>query len=332
MCQTPEEYMSKLYERAEDCQFIENIDVRFYSRIICSMYNMAIQDTNSNDLPKAYILFVRTVLLIKKLSTHKDYATMEKSSLITLKNLCSVALDAAEKLYPQIKNKYTAVYLNYVNSKSSTNSTPVNQNFQSDSSPTVNDSSTYTSSIPNSLSKVYLSRKLIDDFLVLSNGNTRDNRETCATLCGVFRDGRFMITNLLIPKQTGTSESCVTYNEEEVFSYLDSRQLLALGWIHTHPTQTAFLSAVDLHCQLSYQAMLPEAIAVVCAPKFNDVKCYSLTLDHGISFLSKCKKSGFHPHVTDLPLYEESQHVTFDDNVVHVADDLRCSISKGHNY
>ncbi|CAH8521117.1 unnamed protein product [Schistosoma mattheei] len=173
------------------------------------------------------------------------------------------------------------------------------------------------------LTKTYLSRHLISDFLNLASKNTKGNRETCGTLCGKLISGNFYITNLLIPKQSGTPDSCVTYKEEEIFEYLDRRQLITLGWIHTHPTQTAFLSAVDLHCQLSYQTMLPEAIAIVCAPKFDDIKCFSLTPDHGISFLSKCKKTGFHPHATDLPLYEQSQHVIFDDTVEHSSDDLR---------
>jgi len=34
----------------------------------------------------------------------------------------------------------------------------------------------------------------------------------------------------------------------------------------THPTQTAFMSSVDLHTHFPYQAMLPEAIAIVVAP------------------------------------------------------------------
>lgn len=38
----------------------------------------------------------------------------------------------------------------------------------------------------------------------------------------------------------------------------------------THPTQTAFLSSVDLHTHCSYQMMMPEAIAIVCSPKFNE--------------------------------------------------------------
>ena len=34
----------------------------------------------------------------------------------------------------------------------------------------------------------------------------------------------------------------------------------------THPSQTAFMSSVDLHTHYSYQVMLDEAIAIVVAP------------------------------------------------------------------
>jgi STAM-binding protein len=54
---------------------------------------------------------------------------------------------------------------------------------------------------------------------------------------------------------------------------------LTLGWIHTHPTQTCFLSSIDLHTHFSYQVMLPEAIAIVMAP--------TSVPDSGIFSLSK---------------------------------------------
>lgn len=56
--------------------------------------------------------------------------------------------------------------------------------------------------------------------------------------------------------------------------------LTAAGFLllvfQTHPTQTAFLSSVDLHTHCSYQLMLQEAIAIVCAPKHNEyvTLCY----------------------------------------------------------
>ncbi len=42
--------------------------------------------------------------------------------------------------------------------------------------------------------------------------------------------------------------------------------LYPLGWIHTHPSQTCFLSSVDVHTHCGYQTMLDEAVAIVMAP------------------------------------------------------------------
>ena len=59
--------------------------------------------------------------------------------------------------------------------------------------------------------------------------------------------------------------------------------------IHTHPSQTAFLSSVDLHTHLSYQLMLPEAVAIVCAPKYNETGFFVLTPDYGLDYIGNCR-------------------------------------------
>lgn len=75
-------------------------------------------------------------------------------------------------------------------------------------------------------------------------------------------------------------------DEEEVIDVQVSRGLLTLGWIHTHPTQDAFLSSVDLHTQFGYQVMLPEAIAIVVAPsKEINYGVFSIT-DKGMDILA----------------------------------------------
>jgi hypothetical protein len=40
------------------------------------------------------------------------------------------------------------------------------------------------------------------------------------------------ITTLIIPKQIGTSDTCTTENEEELFDVQDKYDLLTFGWIH----------------------------------------------------------------------------------------------------
>lgn len=91
-----------------------------------------------------------------------------------------------------------------------------------------------------------------------STSNTRSGIESCGILAGILREkqGVFVISTLIIPKQEGTSDTVQALNEEEIFDVQDKRALYPLGWIHTHPTQTCFLSSVDVHTQCGYQVML----------------------------------------------------------------------------
>lgn len=46
--------------------------------------------------------------------------------------------------------------------------------------------------------------------------------------------------------------------------------------------------------------MLAEAIAIVCAPKYQEHGLYRLTDPPGVGIVSSCKQSGlFHPHASD---------------------------------
>ena len=130
---------------------------------------------------------------------------------------------------------------------------------------------------------------LMPTFLSVAQKNTTLNIETCGILAGKMSKDRFTITHLIIPKQTGTADSCTTEGEEELFEIQDKENLITLGWIHTHPSQTAFLSSVDLHTQCSYQLMLPEAIAIVCSPKYNETGFFVLTPDYGLDYIGSCR-------------------------------------------
>lgn len=82
--------------------------------------------------------------------------------------------------------------------------------------------------------------------------------ETCGILDGELKQNQLHVTHLILPKQTGDSNSCNAMNEEEILIIQDQLNLITLGWIHTHPSQTAFLSSIDLHTQAAYQRMIPE--------------------------------------------------------------------------
>ena len=88
--------------------------------------------------------------------------------------------------------------------------------------------------------------------------NTRRGIESCGILAGSLSadDSVFTINTLIVPKQEGTSDTVQALNEEEIFEVQDTRSLYPLGWIHTHPTQTCFLSSVDVHTHCGYQVGL----------------------------------------------------------------------------
>lgn len=105
-------------------------------------------------------------------------------------------------------------------------------------------------------------------FLEIAADNTRKGLEMCGMLCGTPINNALFVRCLLIPDQICTSDTCETENEGTMFDYCIGEDLLLLGWIHTHPTQTCFMSSRDLHTQAGYQVMMPESVAIVCAPKF----------------------------------------------------------------
>ncbi|EDV22501.1 uncharacterized protein TRIADDRAFT_38075 [Trichoplax adhaerens] len=151
---------------------------------------------------------------------------------------------------------------------------------------------------------VKIPERLPEYFLAVVQKNTASNIETCGILSGHLMKEVFQVTHVIIPKQHGTADSCTTEEEEEIFDYQDSRDLVTLGWIHTHPSQTSFLSSVDLHTQYSYQIMMPEAIAIVCAPRYNQTGYFTLTRDDGLDIIGNCKEVGFHPHPSHPILFE----------------------------
>ncbi|KAF3334547.1 AMSH-like ubiquitin thioesterase 3 isoform X1 [Carex littledalei] len=170
--------------------------------------------------------------------------------------------------------------------------------------------------------------KLMECFLRVAEANTTKNLETCGILGGSLKNRTFFVSTLIIPKQKATSDSCTATNEEELFEVQDKNSLFTLGWIHTHPTQTCFLSSIDLHNHYSYQVMLPEAIAIVMAPTDPERKhgIFHLTDPSGMSVMHDCQETGFHPHEEPLdgnPIYEHCSHVYMNPKVKFDLIDLR---------
>lgn len=148
------------------------------------------------------------------------------------------------------------------------------------------------------LRTVFLPPDLRTTFLTYAAANTRANLETCGILCGTLISNALFISHLVIPDQESTSDTCDTVNEGELFDFCDKEDLMVLGWIHTHPSQTCFMSSRDLHTHSGYQVMMPEAIAIVCAPSKNPSwGVFRLTNPPGLKSILDCRQTGlFHPH------------------------------------
>ncbi|KAG5651947.1 hypothetical protein H0H81_006831 [Sphagnurus paluster] len=173
------------------------------------------------------------------------------------------------------------------------------------------------------LRQVNLPRDCLPRFLTIAKANTTLNLETCGLLLGKDRGSKFVVTTLLIPKQHATSDTCTMDEEELVLQFTEERGLITLGWIHTHPSQSCFMSSVDLHTHSGFQRMLPESFAVVCAPKSNpNFGIFRLTDPPGLKTVLDCKaKEAFHPH-PDLPIYTDADkgHVQMKDLKLEIVD------------
>ncbi|KIP05612.1 hypothetical protein PHLGIDRAFT_107971 [Phlebiopsis gigantea 11061_1 CR5-6] len=173
------------------------------------------------------------------------------------------------------------------------------------------------------LKSVRLPRDCLPRFLSIARVNTTKNKETCGLLLGKDKGSKYVVTTLLIPKQRSTSDTCTMDEEELVLQFTEERHLITLGWIHTHPTQSCFMSSVDLHTHSGFQRMLPESFAVVCAPKSTPTfGIFRLTDPGGLQVILQCQaKDAFHPH-PEVPIYTDcdNSHVQMKDISLEIVD------------
>ncbi|KAJ0384557.1 hypothetical protein COL922a_008105 [Colletotrichum nupharicola] len=175
---------------------------------------------------------------------------------------------------------------------------------------------------------VFLPTQLQEAFLNIAADNTRKGLEMCGILCGRPVNNALFINCLLIPQQKSTPDTCETENESAMLDYCINEDLLMVGWIHTHPTQTCFMSSRDLHTQAGYQVMMPESIAIVCSPRHQpSYGIFRLTNPPGLTHILQCTQTQtFHQHSID-DLYTTASnppgHVYHSDKLDFYVKDLR---------
>ncbi|KAK1939330.1 putative ubiquitin thioesterase [Phytophthora citrophthora] len=184
---------------------------------------------------------------------------------------------------------------------------------------------------------------IIAQFTMLAASNTNQppyGIETCGILAGILHDRKLVITTLIIPKQEGSSDMCTMTNEEELYDFCFSNELLTLGWIHvslllyevtaiawliTHPKQDCFLSSVDVHTQCGFQSILPEAVAIVVAPSdpHKNVGVFRLTEPSGLQLIQNCNLTGFHTHPSQIEIYSDAFECKWMEQITAQLIDMR---------
>ena len=124
---------------------------------------------------------------------------------------------------------------------------------QKASSSSVSSSVNNVQTSPGDLRTVSIPEDLISKFLEVAKENSERNKETIGTLGGQLCNNKFCVTHLLIP-----NDSCTMDGVEDIWDIHDKEDLALLGWIHTHPAHSVFLSSLDMHNQYERQRMLPE--------------------------------------------------------------------------
>ncbi|PRT53663.1 AMSH-like protease sst2 [Wickerhamiella sorbophila] len=339
--------ISDLGREANNYVFSSTVSFQNWIHVSNTLRYEAKVSLNENDLERAYLLYLRYAdLVLNKLPTHPSFATNKRSYNQALKLLPAI-IEIAE----EVKTKLNVVYAERAKIEVQKpvpppvpEPKPVQQELpqldlgtsfggaldslkKRQAAPRTAQSFAFSypslsTTEPEGLRNVLFPRGLEAKFLAAAAPNTKRNLETCGILCGRLRNRVFVITDLVIPFQESTQNTCTTLREEVLFDYVDSRDLFILGWIHTHPSQTCFMSSVDLHTHSSYQIMLPEAIAAVCAPSHEfSFAIYRLTDPPGAEIIKNCRQTSFHPHdERDLYCRAQPGHVRITDDAFTFCD------------
>lgn len=271
----PDLRFRKFFEFNTKIDIDPKYSIEKYIRSGKQLIRMANVYYSEQDYIQAFILYSRfAVLYGQYLKAHPEYSKCNKSDIAEInRELSTVVFPKAEKLKLYIKE----LFVNQSKEQQNINQEKIeNKHFSisehESNSFDQNSICTFDDQISKSkygFRKIILPNDTIDKFLEKVHSNTLQNIETCGILAGQLTQNNFFISHVIIPKQKGTSDTCSTENESELCQIIDQNNLITLGWIHTHPSQTAFLSSIDLHTHYGYQIMIPEAIAIVCAPSYN---------------------------------------------------------------
>jgi proteasome lid subunit RPN8/RPN11 len=290
----------------------KTVSIKLYFNSLSKLYDYGCTCWAEGDLERAYIYFLKmATIFLEKLSKHRDFHNPNYSQLrLAVKNKCDNSLKNLEIIKPKLLEYYKSlpkiVQLDISEIRKNINkktglSNSIIRKLQPKTQEQLNELVKFK--------RILIPNDLVTKFTNLFDHNTKRGIESCGILSGKIKGGKLITTHLVIPKQIGTYTTCHSVDEIDVFNFHTHNELLPLGWIHTHPDFDCFLSSVDLHMQLGYQLILPEAISIVVAPKREkSIGMFNIT-KYGMDVLGHCPDgTTFHAH-NDTGLYVEAAHV-----------------------
>ncbi|KAG7232800.1 hypothetical protein INR49_008077, partial [Caranx melampygus] len=292
---TAAERVRALGKMGANVEINEDIAPRRYFRSGVEMERMAAVYLEEGSLENAYVLYTKFItLFVEKLPSHRDYqqSSVPDKQLI-MKKLQEVAFPRRDELKKRLEEKYSREHTEYL--RAQTQAVVVDgcgQKLQGLS--LLDEDRRRGLLLEGERQRVAALRRMQIESEQFRYFEDQLRRQELASRRGEEAEHKvetkvpqthneLVLTHVVIPKQSAGPDFCDMEN--------------------THPTQTAFLSSVDLHTHCSYQLMLPEAVAIVCAPKHNELT------GSGMSEVSGCRMKGFHPHSKEPPLFTVCKHV-----------------------
>eukprot|EP00438_Fugacium_kawagutii_P002423 Skav227972 [mRNA] locus=scaffold3773:2640:8668:- [translate_table: standard] len=135
------------------------------------------------------------------------------------------------------------------------------------------------------------------------------------------------VSGMFLPKQESNRWSVWEPKDAEIphqmLQHMQESETYVVGWIHSHPTFSSFLSSVDMHSQFQLQSDLAMAFAVVVD---QDRKPRVMRLsEKGMAVLAECKLDpcAFHEH----PFPHEELVVDVPFHFVQIDDQIQSAVS-----
>lgn len=317
-------YFAGLEERSGYDIDVDNTPPKLLLRSVELLHRQARIYHGEGDVQTAYIMYLRFCkLCLLELPKIKN---VEPVKVQSLKALAAEALVDLERLKPVLTSAVQHQFALAVERQQTAERDVIRARIRTsrDRLEDVQKQAEGLISFDSGPRKVTMASSLLRAFARIAQPNTDRSIETCGVLAGRLANNTLHINTVIVPKQSGTGDTCHMTHEEELIVVQDDKSLLTMGWIHTHPTQSCFLSSIDVHTQFGFQALLAEAVAVVlAAPRFDPQWGAFRLVD--MRTIGSCHKTGFHSHgCPDSQLYcDIRDEITWDDKSQAEVIDLR---------